>query len=560
MVPFLLWAAAPGAPAPEAVAPRVAARLGEFLALPLRPEILGHPVCHLVWVPLPVEGWAAPLLDADGDERCFAFEYPVNQPALAPSLCALARSLEADDGHRLASVAPPMSLLHLTPDRAWLLNDGLGAAQLFVHRGAGAWAITNRLVLLESLDVPLRIQPEDWALRLSLPYFPDARTGFAAIEYVPPGTRYRVDRDGLVADRLDAFGRWLAGPAPPLPEALEAVDAGMGDYLAHVARRCPVFPCGLSGGRDSRAVVAAVRASGHPFRLRTKGEPDSPEVAVAQALARAAGLPLQVKPQSEVAPEPRDHADVARSLRLALRWQAGAMIVHKHKTLFARGRRFTEAAVNVMGQYGEVLRARLLRLLGGQPPETAPEAAVYAALVDALLAKAPRFWRADVAAWIREETARLARAVPEGLPTLADRLEAFYLLQDVRRWTTGALRAQFAAPVTPFLTPAALWAVFHSPPAARLGDAFHLHTIARHAPDWAGIPVAPTTGRGDSRYFDNRRFWAAVGWEGLRRLSPDGLDVWAGLCDPRRLEATWLEHPDEAAVLLALPAAFVPGG
>jgi hypothetical protein len=560
MVPFLLWAATPEGPPPDAVAASVAACLGEFFAFPLRPEVLRHPAFHVVWVPLPVEGWRAPVLETDGDERCLAFEYPLNQPALAPSLCALARALAADDGRRLAAVIPPMSLLHVTPDRGWLVNDGLGAAQLFLHRGAApAWALTNRLVLLEALGVPLRPRLEDWALRLSLPYFPDERTGFAGVEYVPAGTRYRLDRDGLHADHLDAFAGWTAGPAPPLGEALDAVEAAMREHLAHAARLCPAFPCGLSGGRDSRAVVAAVRASGHPFRLRTKGAGDSPEVEVALALARAAGLALRVKPEGELPPTPGDPDDLARALRLALRWQAGAMIVHKHKTLFARGHRFTDGAVNVMGQYGEVLRARLLRLLGGQRPDGAPEAAVYTALVDALLAKAPRFWRPDVAAWIRAETGRLARAVPEHLPTLADRLEAFYVLQDVRRWTTGALRAQFAVPVTPFLTPAALWAAFHSPPAARLADAFQRHLVARHAPEWVDVPVAQPRGRGDSRYFDNRRYWAALGWDALRRLSPAGLDAWAAVCDPARLEAAWLEHPDEAAVLLALPGAFAGG-
>jgi hypothetical protein len=555
MVPFLLWAAAPDAPAPEAVAARVAARLGEFFALPLRPEILRHPACHVVWVPLPVEGWHAPVLEMEGAEQCLAIEYPLNQPALAPSLCALARTLEADDGRQLAAVTPPLSLLHVTPERAWVLTDGLGAAQLVVHRGPTAWAVTNRLVLLEALDVPLRLRPEDWALRLCLPYFPDARTGFADVEYVPPGSRLRIDREGLAAERVDAFRHWVAGLAPPVAEVLEAVDRAMRDYLAHAARLCPVFPCGLSGGWDSRAVVAAVRASGHPFRLRTKGPPGSPDVEVARALARASGLPLRVKAESEDAPDPRDLDGLAQALRRALRWQAGAMIVHKHKALFAGGRQFTHGTVNVMGQYGEILRARLLRRLDRGLLEGAPAPAVYAAVVDALLAHAPRFWRPDVEAWIRAETARLARAVPDGLHTLADRLEAFYVLQDVRRWTTGALRAQFAAPLTPWLTPTALWAAFHSPPAARLDDAFQRHVVTRHAPDWAGAPVA-AAGRGDSRYFDNRRFWAAVGWEGLRRVARDGLDAWTALCDPARLEATWLDSPDEAALLLALPGAF----
>ena len=63
-------------------------------------------------------------------------------------------------------------------------------------------------------------------------------------------------------------------------------------------------------------------------------------------------------------------------------------------------------------------------------------------------------------------------------------------------------------------------------------------------------------GRGHSRYFDNRRFWAALGWPALRALAPGGLDFAEEICDPGRLEATWLEHPDEAALLLALPAAF----
>jgi hypothetical protein len=556
VIPFLLWDRGAGWPAPERVASRVGDLLAEFFAFPLRPAAVTHAVCHLVWVELPVEGWTAPVHEQEGSDRCWAFEYPVNQPALADSLGALARRLAGDDGRELARVVPPMCLLHLAPDRGWLLNDGLGAAQLYLHRGPRGWAITNRLALLAALGVSLRPRAEDWALRLSLPYFPDARTGFADVAYVGPGTRCRMDAAGLTLERADALGRWLTGPAVPLDVAMGAVVRSVDEYLGLAARRCRVFACGLSGGRDSRAVVAAVRASGHPFRLRTKGADDSEDVRVARRLAEAAGLPLRVKRESEVAPDPGDPADLARAVRLALRWQGGAMIVHKHKTLFARGRRFTAGAVNVMGQYGEVLRGRLLRLAGGGALDGAGPAAAYAAVVDGLLARAPRFWRPEVAAWVRDETARLARAVPDGIPGLAERLEAFYILQDVRRWTTGALRAQFAATLTPLLTPATLWAACHAPAEARLREAFHAAVIARHAPEWVDVPVAKAAGRGDSRYFDNRRLWAAIGWRGLRGLAPDGLDFAREICDPDRLEATWLEHPDEAALLLALPGAF----
>jgi hypothetical protein len=561
VVPFLLWdAATPAWPAPARVADRVAALLGEFFALPVRPSAAAHPLCHLVWAELPVEGWQAPVEAREGLERSFAFEYPVNLPEIAPSLGALARRLAVDDGRELARVTPPMTLLHLAPDRAWLVNDGLGAAQLFLHRGPRGWAVTNRLVLLEALEVPLRPEPEDWALRLSLPYFPDARTGFAGVAYVPPGTRGCIGAAGLALERLDALGRWLTGPPAPLDQALEAVDGAVRAYVDHAAQLSPVLACGLSGGHDSRAVVAAVRASGHPFRLRTKGGADSEDVQVARRLAALAGLPLRVKPDGEAAPDPADAADVGRAIRLALRWQGGAMVVHKHKTLFARGARFTGGAANVMGQYGEVLRARLPRLLGGRvPAEGEAEPRVYARLVDALLARAPAFWRPEVAAAVRAETARLARAVPDGIPGLAERLEAFYIVQDVRRWTTGTLGAQFAAPLTPLLTPAALWAAVHSPAEARLRDAFHRHLIERHAPEWQDVPLATHARRGDSRYFDNRRFWTTFGWRGLRALSPDGLDFVGALCDPAALEARWLEHPDEAALLLALPGAFRSG-
>ncbi len=554
--PFLLWQPGPTALPPDRVAPRVAALLAEFLDVPLRPAVLRHPACELVWVPLPLAGWRAPVEAVEGAERCLAFEYPLNLPAVAPGLCALGRLLAADDGGHLAAVAPPMSLLHLTRDRAWLLSDGLGAAQLYLHRGPGGWAITNRLALFEALGIPLRPRAEDWALRLSLPYFPEARTGFANVEYLGPGARCRIDADGLRLERVDAVARWIGGETPPLGAALDAVDAAARQYLDLAAPLCAELPCGLSGGVDSRAVVAAVRASGHPFRLRTKGRDDSPDVQVARELARAAGLPLRVKPDGERPPDPEDPADLVRTLRRALRWQGGAMIVHKHKTLFARGQRLTAGTVNVMGQYGEVLRARLLRLLGGAPA-AAEDAAerVPDTVAGRLLAKAPRFWRPEVAAWVRAETARLARAVPAGLDGPVARLEAFYLLQDVRRWTTGTLRAQLAVTLTPLLTPASLRAAIHSPPAARLADAFQWELVARHAPEWRTVPVA-TAVPGASRYFDNRGFWTALGWARLRRATGDGLDFCRELCDVGRLEATWLDHPDEAALLLALPGAF----
>ena len=572
-----------GATTPEAR--RVAADLQRLFqplfGRPAPARILQHPAISFVELELPVRGWKAPFFEEDEQTWALAVNYPVNaRTALASAgsglpergiLPLLCRRLQRDPAPFLREMAPPFSLIWATKTaagEAFVQNDALGMAQLFEYHDERLWALTNKITALKALGTPLEIDPEEWTVQATLGWFPLNMTGYKRIRYLDPGTRLRLDAGGLTRTRCDVLSNWVRPKGMSREECLELARTSL---LRQIQAGLPLWEnptVGLSGGRDSRAVVSSLRVLGAEFDARVKGLPGRYDVVVAPQLARIAGFKLKIKHSADLPPEDPDSC--RRCISLALLWQAGHMLSKKHKT-FLSGREYLDSGrVNIMGQHGEIGRAtwadqiRALDVTEEQCEER---------LIEFLLRAMPPYTRREHRDMVRQVLQQAYRQADRYELSGLFRLDFFHLYEKTRRWASGTLNAQGGLPFSPFLNPDYVRASFAYGDPDKRTSPFHSYIIAANAPDWVGVPfadelvrqdeeaakkdgaaepTAETGARADwkrpvgNHLYDSLLYWQIVG----RPIVEDALregGVWTRIFDPDLARKHWKVAPDQLA-------------
>ncbi len=579
---------------PDHSSDKIASKALEFLAPMFGPGLIvadcSTPALHGVIVEQPVFGCRLAFAEADEETDVQAIEYPLNARAvlsrslqrvpesLLPALC---RELERSPERVLSELAPPFSLLWFRKANhsTTLQVDGLGQAPLFEFENGRLWAVTNHLALLQILGVELQPLPAEWAAWSAVAgWFPMDLTGFRGVRRVAPGTRLRVDRDGIHRTVFDLPPNWLHPSPLSVEDRREAARQSLLDMLGEVLRFADDFDVGLSGGWDTRAVVSSLHALGANFRPRVKGPAHSPDVLRATELARLGGLDLIVTNHSEPASD--SWQDSARSVALALRWQAGEMDIDKHKTLFACGRRFLQARINMMGQHGELVRGRFYDKLirEGRITVDIGDDDIEEATTREYLKRLPPFVRSDVAEQVREIIiASLRQAGRFGLHGLL-LLDFHFLYEYTRRRNAGSLASQNNLVVAPFLNPEIIRCCFGSSPEEKAFLRFHRHIIEINAPGWIDVPFAQFTApfefeaqadlvdpvraaeaffirtARDSRYYDAIAWWKSAGQPLLAEaIETDGF--LSEVFDQVAMRRTPTAAPDDIVVMAALSKA-----
>ncbi len=495
MLIFLLWR--PSVDHPERSDPeRVAQTLSRLFA-PLfesPPEFQTRTTRggHLAWFEMPVENWNAPSTETNG--KCFAVapDYPVNvRDALGVRtvrqgevLLELATALEHDPAGPLRRLAPPASLIwsdgaeHIT-----LQTDGLGQAQLFESDHRGVVAVTNRLTALRALDFPIEPEAREWATRFTLGWFPGDSTGFRGVRFVPPGTRIALRREGVTRRSVDVLSDWLH-PRPMKPrECLELAADSMCRLLSEAMKSWEEPSVGLSGGWDSRGVVALLRHLGSEMSLRVRGSPERYDVMIAAELARIAGLKLRIKNFGGFPPETADGC--RRAIRLALLFQSGNLPTKKHKTFLRRKPHLRPGVVNVMGQHAGLGKADFVVKIRAWELEPSQ---YESRLLDVLNKDFSRYLREDLREPVRESIREAYRAADAYRLNGLARLHFFFLHEYTRRWGSSATSAQTGLVVAPYLNPDFIRAAYAYPQAEIRHRPFHRHIHTTYAPDWANVP------------------------------------------------------------------------
>jgi len=177
-------------------------------------------------------------------------------------------------------------------DHIWLLNDALGFVRIYVSAD-GCFFSTSWLAAcayLESVELD-----EASAIEYVLVGAAHSRHSVAHnVNLLPLGQAFDLSRrcmwqrfpSGLAADGRDFDS---------LDEAVDAVAGHLRDVSAEVAQAFPGrVNVALSGGFDSRSIVAGLLAVGERPQLFVYGAADSTDVLVAGVAASSAELPIDI--------------------------------------------------------------------------------------------------------------------------------------------------------------------------------------------------------------------------------------------------------------------------
>ena len=176
-------------------------------------------------------------------------------------------------------------LLHLVPDR-------YGFRHLYWSDRGGriAWA-SELKAFLHVPGFALSIDADSVERFFTAGYFTGDRTWLDGVEVVPGGTVLTWD---LAGGAREATRYWsyeeihVMDPLPDEDEVIEEWGRLFADSVARCARRGRVGVL-LSGGLDSRAIVAALPRSLDPAHLVTFGQEGSDDVEIARRVARLRG-------------------------------------------------------------------------------------------------------------------------------------------------------------------------------------------------------------------------------------------------------------------------------
>jgi asparagine synthase (glutamine-hydrolysing) len=207
-----------------------------------------------------------------------------------PALAVLLDEVHATGRLEENALRGNFALFLHTDEHTWLLNDALGFVR--IHASAdGCFFSTSWLA--------------------ACAYLPQVQLDTAsAVEYVLLGaahSRHSVARDvslvplgqGQDLRRRSTWQRFPDGFGSGIPEfdSLDEAAATIAEHLRVVSKELTsAFPdrinAALSGGFDSRLIVAGLLAAGTRPQLFVYGDPGSADVVIAKTVAGATGIPL----------------------------------------------------------------------------------------------------------------------------------------------------------------------------------------------------------------------------------------------------------------------------
>ncbi len=192
-----------------------------------------------------------------------------------------------------------LALWEKAEGRLTLVTDRLGYRPLYVAQTRSWFAYASEVkAILAIMD---RTPPLDRvALRQFLAFqrIWGRRTWWEGIELLPPAALLRVDHSGRRERRYWSFDDIRREPRP-IEEVIPEFVRLWSRSIARRRGRGPM-PHLLSGGLDSRLVMAELRRQGQPLTAFTFGEPGCADMRIAARAARVAGVEHRRLPFDEV--------------------------------------------------------------------------------------------------------------------------------------------------------------------------------------------------------------------------------------------------------------------
>ncbi len=368
--------------------------------------------------------------------------------------------------------------------RAVVLGDPLGLQRVFVRRDAGvvstSWLAALQAGATRTLD---RVAALEYLLHGAVH---GEATPVVEVEALPPQGWYDAAAGGFVACARPA----LADPGPFAGRREDAVVAVADHYrhvFATVAGDEAAVRMALSGGFDSRLLLAGLAALGVRPELFVYGGEHDGDVRVARRVAAGEGLALEVVDKLAAERDcPPLSIDGVEAACLYFDGLPVDGILDRGVDRATRHAQHAGGALVLNGGGGEILR-NFFHL----PDRTLSPGALWAAFYGGVDASAVR--RAADARALRDRmTAGIARSVSAGPRMNRRQVELAYPLFRCRYWMgrNNAVSNRWGRFATPLVDPVAARLAASLPIAWKQAGAFEADVIAALHPRVAAYPSA----------------------------------------------------------------------
>ncbi len=200
-------------------------------------------------------------------------------------------------------LAGTFALIRYQGGRLEIRGDQLGYYQIYAD-AAGEVFTSSLLACLPPTQSP-RIAPQELYEYVLYGFCFGPQTPLADVRTAAPGAAWQLLPEPGRRDLVPAFAPLDATLS--FQGMLEQVRASLLDYFAAVGAAFDgSLTCALSGGYDTRLMVATLRALGLAPKLYVYGGEQHPDVRVAKAIAAGEGLPLDHIDKSSWPPVPRE--------------------------------------------------------------------------------------------------------------------------------------------------------------------------------------------------------------------------------------------------------------
>ena len=600
----LAWKKNPKTPAIEQVVQNLRCLYAELFETPPTAHTITGSDFGLVYFELPAKGWKTQYREADDNHWVLSIDFPFNarkvcsdiglQANLRNLLVPTARALENDPVGALSRLSPHFALFwgDQQGDTLNVQVDGLGFCQLFEYVNGDDWAVSNRISAFKALGFEVRPNPSDFAVKFALKGFVNELSGFYNIRQFRPGQRCVLQNGQLQTEEIDVLGDWVQDQGMSPEDSLELARLSVFEELRAVNELWETPVCaGLTGGRDTRALVSTLLAEPFDFRARVRGRSNSYDVKIAKQLAYLAGHPLRVE---EDAVFPPDTPEILlRKARLAALWQSGNQLPDLIK-MFLAGHEYLDGGfTNLMGQHGEIGRGMYEIFLKLNPPSL-PDEENEALLFNLFSGKNLPYLRNIHRERAREEFSVAYRHRSQKYRLYGWRRLNFYVLsQHTRRYNSGGHYAQPGQVITPFLNVDFIRASYNHPVENLRFHPFHEYIVQRNFPRWTAVEYDEVLIARDARrrqemfekikasvaYYTGqlafgRRAWARphggedfVAWRYWNLVGKGVIEdslrqggLWQEVFEPDKVRESWRSVPDELLLLRALEECYAAHG
>jgi hypothetical protein len=361
--------------------------------------------------------------------------------------------LEADDARSFLDAGglrnhfAALSLRSIGPDGGWLSTDPYGLHTVYRAPVGERTVLGNDpqlvAVIAGHLGASLGRSESSAAINSVLGHLSAGRTGFDGVEALPLG--HGVDFVGGAARVARRVRDPWTVPEGHLDEDLvDAVDADLTSFMARIMQSASPIRSELTGGKDSRLVLALVDGLGlaHRADFVSYGPDDHPDVVIAERLCQRLGLSWH---RREWPPNvDTDVASIVRNARMC-----GGQLGVGHVQAFDDDGGFT-----LSGMMGETMMTNF-------PNRPAASVAETVESMQRAWASKGRFLRPEVRrAAVEAMVADVMTLEDRGCPP-ASTVDAWYIESRIRRWL-GARPTRWQGCVFPLYSPAATEAAFVS--------------------------------------------------------------------------------------------------